>query len=301
MIGLATSFLRHVIVYKGHVSNPVLGPYFANIEKRIKMFNTLNDYRKEMHRPEWKVSAVEGEQLAGTLEKVNPEETLLVIPAGQSTNLDRVFSEGQLEGVRGFFERGGRGYFNCGSAYWVSKRRVYRDLCSEQPENAGVIVKSSHLPLFEGTAEGPLCPYPGKKYRVGFFSDAVEVTDGKEACTIYLSGGGSFQLGEVKQKTRVLVKYSPEELIRHGKREDKWQNAVIMVSVGKGAAMLSMFHPYYGPQDIDVDTYEKQFPQAECGTNWQKVKERLSPLDDRMRFVLKSILNPLEDLAWEEE
>lgn len=291
--------LRHVLVYKGHEQNPILGPYFANIEKRIKMFNALNDYRKELGRPSWNVTAVSGEKLVDSLKQMNPAETLLVVPAGQSTNLDRVFSEEQMGGIRTFFEAGGRGYFNCGSAYWVSKKRVYQDLCSEQPDQAGTIVKSSNIPLFEGTAEGPLCPFPGKKYKVGFFSDAVEVTDGKERCTIYLSGGGSFQLGPSSQKTKVLVRYAPEELNRHGKREEKWENAVIMVSVGKGAAMLSMFHPYYGPNDIDVETYEKQFPSAECGTDWKKVKERLSPLDVRMRFVLKSILNPLEDLAWE--
>jgi hypothetical protein len=63
--------------------------------------------------------------------------------------------------------------------------------------------------------------------------------------------------------------------------------------VGKGTALLSMFHPYYGPNDIDVEAYERTFP--DCGTNWRAVQENLSPLDVRMRFVLNRMLFPLED------
>lgn len=289
--------INHVIIYKGHEKNPLLGPYSANIVKRIQMFNALNEYRKQMQRPTWKVTSIAGEHLVDALKESKKEETLLVIPAGQSTHLDKVFSIEQTSFIKNdFFAKGGRGYFNCGSAYWVSAKRVYKDLCAEQPEGCKTIVKTSNLPLFDGIAEGPLCPYPGKRYQVGFFSDAVRVTNGQDLCTIYLSGGGSFFPDKSTQNVKVLVKYLHTELVRCGKtpKECKsWENAVIMVPVGKGAALLSMFHPYYGPNDIDVETYEKNFP--DCGTNWKAVKESLSPIDIRMRFVLKSMLDPLEN------
>lgn len=285
------NLIRQVIVYKGHESHPLLGPYVANIAKRIRMFNTLNAYRREAGLPNWEVSSVAGESLVGRLQQIDPKETLLVIPAGQSTHLDKVFSVAETTFLKNdFFEKGGRGYFNCGSAYWVSAKRIYRDLCTESPDEKKTIVKLSNLPLFDGTAEGPLCPFPGKKYRVGFFSDAVKVTDGRDFCTIYLSGGGSFVGG---QKAKVLVKYPPSELKRLKVDPEGRENAVILVSVGKGAAVLSMFHPYYGPDDIDVETYETVFP--DCGTNWKAVKSALSSEEDRMRFALNAILRPLEN------
>jgi glutamine amidotransferase-like uncharacterized protein len=290
-----------VIIYKGHEKNPILGPYSENIMKRIKMFNALNPYRERAQRPKWKVTSVAGEGLIDVLKDNNPKETLLVVPAGQSSNLDKVFSLYETSFIKNnFFDEGGRGYFNCGSAYWVSRKRIYTDLCTEEPKKRKTIVKISNLPLFEGVAEGPLCPYPGNRYRVGFFSDAVKVTSGKDACTLYLSGGGCFVPDETTQKIKVLVKYLPTELIRCGKSPQeikKWENAGLVVSIGKGAALLSMFHPYYGPNDIDVETYEKAFPG--CGTDWKLVKEALSPLDTRLNFVLNSMLIPLEDQNWE--
>ncbi|MGH2612897.1 MAG: hypothetical protein ACRDFB_07590, partial [Rhabdochlamydiaceae bacterium] len=124
--------INQVVIYKGHEKNSLLGPYHENILKRIIMFNLLNHYRGE--RPPWEVTAVAGEELTDTLKNHDPKKTLLVIPAGQSTHLDKVFSLEQTSFLKHrFFEKGGRGYFNCGSAYWVSEKRVYTDLCLEQP------------------------------------------------------------------------------------------------------------------------------------------------------------------------
>jgi glutamine amidotransferase-like uncharacterized protein len=289
--------IRHVVIYTGHEQNPLLGPYSQSVTKRIEMFQALNQYREECQRAPWNVLAVPGEELVDALKALPFKETLLVIPAGQSTLLDAVFSVAQKAFIKDeFFANGGRGYFTCGSSYLVSRVRKYTDLCSEQPDNKEPIVKISSLPLFEGTAEGPLCPYPGKKYHVGFYSDAVDVTDGKDSCTIFLSGGGSFFLGNTEQKVKVLIRYPAAELIRCKKQPEEckaWENAAILVSVGQGAALLSMFHPYYGPNDINVEAYERLF--SGCGTNWKEVKERLSPFDHRMRFALHSMLIPLED------
>lgn len=294
--------IQRVIVYKGHETHPLFGPYKENIVKRIDMFNYLNQYRHAQGKLAWKVTAIAGEQLVDAL-KESPEETLLVIPAGQSTRLDKVFSVAETTFIQDkFFGEGGRGYFNCGSAYWVSQLRKYQDMHEEQPVKRDPVIKKTHLPLFQGLAHGPLCPYPGTEYKVGFFSDAVRITDGENECTIYLSGGGSFivpQESESQQKVKVLARYLRSELARHGKKAEdfpEWENAVIMVSVGKGAALLSMFHPYYGSHDIDVDSYERTFPN--CGTNWKEVKEKLSPLDVRMQFVLNSMLTQLEEMRF---
>ena len=157
-------------------------------------------------------------------------------------------------------------------------------------------MKTSNLPLFQGAAYGPLCPYPGNKYKVGFYSDAVRVASGKDECTIYLSGGGSF-VPDPDQPVKVLVRYPVSELERHGKPPEEhslWENATILVPVGKGAALLSMFHPYYGPNDIDVERYNEAFPDS--GTNWKEVHRKLSSHDVRMRFVLDNMITPLENM-----
>lgn len=294
--------IQRVIVYKGHETHPLFGPYKENIVKRIEMFNYLNQYRQREGKSTWTVTAVAGEHLTDAL-KESPEKTLLVIPAGQSTRLDKVFSIAETTFIKDkFFSEGGRGYFNCGSAYWVSQWRKYQDMHEEQPLKRDPVIKKTQLPLFQGISHGPLCPYPGIEYKVGFFSDAVRITDGKNECTIYLSGGGSFIVPsphESEQRIKVLARYLPSELERHGKKPQEfpeWENAVIMVSIGKGAALLSMFHPYYGAHDIDVESYERTFFNS--GTNWKAVKERLSPLDVRMRFVFDRMLTPLEEMRF---
>jgi len=298
MKAVVNSFIRNVIVYKGHEENPLLGPYADNITKQIDMFHILNRYREEYGRPPWKITAIAGEKLISALQECNPKETLLVIPAGQSSNLEKVFSVAQTSFIKNQFlaERGGRLYATCGASYAMSKVRKYNGLCTQQPEKRELTIKQSAFPLFEGTAEGPLCPFPGEKYKVGFYSDAVTVTNGKDKCTIYLSGGGSFLPDASAQKVKTLVKYLDSELTRLGKplaEHKDSANATILAKVGKGTVLLSMFHPYYGSKDFNVELYEKTFPN--CGTNWRAVKDNLSPLDERMRFVLNSMLFPLED------
>jgi glutamine amidotransferase-like uncharacterized protein len=293
-------FIKQVLVYRGHEKHPLLGPYPDNIQKRIAMFDLLNQYRAAAKKPLWRVKTVAGEQLIDILKKERAEETLLVFPAGQSTRLDKVFTTAQTTFLQEeFFRKGGRGYFTCGSAYWVSAKRIYQDLCEEQPESRLPIMKTTQLPLFQGIAEGPLCPFPGKKYQVGFYSDAVRITDNTNECSIYLSGGGGFILPQNSgtQKIRTLARYLPSELQRLGKKENeqpRWENAAIMASVDQGAVLLAMFHPYYGARDIDVELYERVFP--DCGTNWREVHRKLSPLDMRMRFVLHSMLDKLEEM-----
>lgn len=284
------NIIRHVIIYSGHKAHPLFGPYAANIPKRVAMFEYLNRFREKP----WAITSVDGDKLVDHLQTLQPKNTLLVIPAGQSTRLDQVFTDAQVQFVKEYLEAGGLGYFNCGSAYMVSRKRIFTDLCEESPDIRKPILKYSRMPLFDGVAEGPLCPYPGKKYNVGFFSDAVKVTDGIKQCTIYLSGGGSFKIPKLS-KAKVLIKYLPSELKRHGIKDEEasdFGNAVILTAVGKGKALLSMFHPYYGPQDIDPDAYEKAFPNS--GTNWREIKSALTPLEERMQFVYHAMISHLE-------
>ncbi|HEX2583297.1 MAG TPA: BPL-N domain-containing protein [Chlamydiales bacterium] len=285
--------IRSVIVYKGH-GNDLRGPYGENVIKQIDMFHILNRYRAESGRPPWTVTPVVGENLIEALRGSKPKETLLVIPAGQSSHLDKVFSVAETSFIREQFlaKGGGRLYATCGASYAMSAVRKYNGLSTQHPDRLELRVVKSVFPVFEGEAEGPLCPYPGARYKVGFYSDAVTVQSEKDHCTIYLSGGGSFFLPQSGQKVKVLVKYLDSELARLGKPAH-CSNATILAKVGKGAALLSMFHPYYGPNDIDVEAYERTFPN--CGTNWRAVQENLSPLDVRMRFVLNAMLFPLED------
>lgn len=288
--------IRQVVIYTGHQTNPLLGPYAENVRKRVEMFEKLNAYRKARGREAWKIVQAPGENLIGKLQ--DPKHTLLVIPAGQSTHLDKVFSFQQLEFLkRRFFEVGGRGYLNCGSAYWASKTRVYSDLCTEQPTERRVIVKKSQLPLFKGTASGPLCPYSSPTYKVGFFSDAVTVTSGKRNCTILLSGGGSFHPAKDDPDVQILARYPHSELIRYGKSPEQCSSAeiaAILVRIKKGAAILSMFHPYYSSHDLDPERYERAFPGS--GTNWRRIVKQLSSEEHRLSFVLENFLFPLEDL-----
>ena len=285
--------IRSVLIYTGHREG---GPYAENVIKQRDMFHILNRYREAHHRPPWRITSVAGEQLVSELEECKQEETLLVIPAGQSSHLDKVFTAAQTTFIKEEFlaKGGGRLYATCGASYAVSAVREYDGLSTQNPAERQLSIKRSVFPLFEGLAKGPLCPFPGAEYKVGFYSDAVTVTNGEEKCTIYLSGGGSFFPSVTAQKVKILVKYLPSEL-RRLRKPDEWGNGTVLANVGKGAVLLSMFHPYYGPKDIDVEAYEKAFPN--CGTNWKLVRDNLSSLDLRMNFVLKSMLYPLEDFA----
>lgn len=288
--------IRTVIIYTGHRNHPLLGPYMTNVQKRIEMFTALNFYRQARGRDPWHIKPVSGENLLHALD--DPKYSLLVIPAGQSTHLDEVFSSKQLTFLKKFFfEQGGRGYFNCGSAFWVSQKRIYSDVCAVQPTQRNVIEKESRLPLFSGTATGPICMHPSPSYKVGFYLDAIQVTNSNRTCTILLSGGGSFQPKPGDAHVKVIAKYPHSELMRCGKTAQECPSidiAAILLRLGKGGAVLSMFHPYYSSQDIDPVRYEQAFPGS--GTNWKRIVKQLSSDEERLGFVLEKFLFPLEDL-----
>lgn len=290
--------IRNVIIYSGHHKHPLFGPYRENIIKRIAMFEYMNHHFRSQ-KP-WNITSVSGEHLVNTLRHEDSHDSLLVIPAGQSTHLDAVFTPHQLLFLKSWFHSGGRGYFTCGSSYWVSRQRRYSDLCLEQPTQRTTIEKTASLALFDGVAAGPLCLYPGMRYKVGFYSDAVQMCDGKKRCSVLLSGGGSFLPNPLsKQPLRVLLRYPHNELVRLGKTKEEchlWDKAAILVKTGKGAALLSMAHPYYSSQDIDTAAYERTFPES--GTDWAKVHAQLTPTPERMAFAYTSMIRPLEEMCF---
>jgi len=247
-----------VIIYKGHALHPLFGPYRHGLEQRIDMFTKMHS---------WKVKSVFGEQLVPTLKAVDPRKTLLVISAGESLKLNTVFAQDEIYHIRHeFLEKGGRCYLPCGAAYWASQKRIYENVLRE----------TTKLPLFPGVAQGPLSA-----------PDAVQIHNGIYDCTVFVGGGGSFL---PEQGVRVLARYSHAELTRIGiKKEEhaKRENAAIAVPIGKGAALLAMFHPYYGADDIDPPAYQRAFSGYQ--TDWRAVKSRLSSVDLRIRFVYDMI------------
>ena len=286
--------IREVLIYTGHKEGSVLGPYLQNIQNKIEMFNLMNLYREECGRLPWKLAQISGEQILEALNSVNVRETLLVVPAGKSRDLDQAFSLEQTAAMVEFMTKGGRGYFTCGSAYWVCRKIRYVDLAAEEEFTK----ESSVLPLFNGVAKGPLHPYAGKKYHVGYTTRVASVTNGQQECKLFLAGGGSFFPYVGEQKSKILVRYTESELLDAGKYAEEarlWENASLLAKVGDGAAVLSMLHPTYGAnENLSGEDYKRYFPE-ETGTDWEVVKERVDPLENRMRFVLHSLIIPLED------
>jgi glutamine amidotransferase-like uncharacterized protein len=252
------------------------------------MFERLNAYRKDL--PSWKVHTVVGEDLVQRMGTYKPETTLFVMPAGESTNFDKCFSIAQISFLQEFFLKGGKGFFTCGSAYWASQKRIFHGVCQLQPIAAKTVEKVSRIPLFRGTAEGPLCPFLVSKYKVGYYSDAVQVSNGKNECSFLLSGGGSF-MPDPNSNAEVLARYCHSELERLGKTKEevaRFENAAVLEPIGKGAVLLSMFHPYFGSEDIDVTTYEEAF--TDSGTKWSEVQSKLSSEEIRMQFVNEMLI-----------
>lgn len=281
--------IETIYIYQGHkwtLKEGFHGPYWDNVLKQTEMFESLNKHRENTGRALWKIGPVVGEDLISTLKKCDQQRTLLVFPAGQSSHYDQAFSLSETKYIQEEFlsKGGGRVYGTCGAAYWLTETREYDGLCSSQPIERKVVFKKSPLPLLQGVAKGPLCPFPGQEYKVGFYSDAVTVEGESSDCTIYLSGGGSFFPSlDFDQRVSVLARYKLEELQRLGYSEGN-ANAAVLAEVGNGAALLAMFHPYYGPSDIDVQRYEKTFPKEKSGTDWAAVHARLSSLEERIVF-----------------
>ncbi len=258
---------KQVIIYASS------GAYPSQIGKQTAFFKQLNAIRPS----KWEVLQVPGRDLEEALTKSCPKETLLVLPAGASSQLEAAFrQEKTANSIREFIvEKGARLLSTCGASYALSLAREFDRS-----------IQFSALPLFEGTAHGPLNRAPSR-------AEAVKVTNGEEECFLYVSGGGTLRpLPDTSRGATVLARYASEELIRFGREPQEWENAALLVAMGKGKAVLTMPHIEMGPEDIHSGI-EGNFPDST--TNWQAVRANLSSLDQRLRFAYQSMIYPLEN------
>lgn len=186
--------IRYVLIYTGHANKLQFAPYASSVTRVQEMFKELNKYRENKRLDNWKIIPLQGKEFMEALTIFDSLSTLLVFPAGESTNLDHSFDSQEKNEIQNFLYRGGRGYFTCGSAFWILKKRTWYASCTSYP-NAGCsnpIKKTSELPLVDGEAVGPLCPLPnGMMHGAGFYSIAITVKYGNKKCTVFLGGGGS--------------------------------------------------------------------------------------------------------------
>lgn len=178
MIGLSSS-IRNVLIYTGHRRNVLLngkvveqmcGPYAMSVDKHLFSFNQV----KKRAYPNWNITEISGSQIISALKSVSLQETLLVIPAGESTDLDNAFSDEEVQCIQESIAKGLRFYVTCGSAYWLAKQRIWDDRCSAQPDSTDTIVKNGKMNIFSGSAVGPLSPYPSQTYSTAFFMSRLE-------------------------------------------------------------------------------------------------------------------------------
>lgn len=285
---------RHIQIYDG----PEL--YSQSVDKHLKICEA---YRNHC-RKEWDISLVNKERLILNLEKAESQgtlgQTLLVIPAGESTHVERCFQDIAHKIKRYVGEEGLSVFGTCGSGYALAALRTWTDKCEENPREAKPIVKESLLGLFNGLAAGPLSLCPTEVYNSNFFHEAVEVWTAETKCTVLLSGGGGLvplQSASHKdiflshQNVKILAKYSEDFLRLKGKDFNIYSNAVVAFSYGKGKGIISMINPGYGPEDIDLGAYTEHMP----GHDWEKIRNSLSSYNQRMRLSF-GFFNELEKL-----
>jgi glutamine amidotransferase-like uncharacterized protein len=253
--------IRQVLIYGAS------GCYADQVGKLKTLFYDLN-HRRWL---KWRVTHIDGSCLAKEL-SVNPKETLLVIPAGPSSKLEESFvQEGTIEAICEFIkEKGGRIFATCGASYAFSLAREYNRS-----------IRFSKVPLFEGTAHGPISIQ-------SLEAEAVRVSNGKEEYSLFLSGGGTLRPLQ-RENVEVLAKYVPQELNQRVRARQDWENAAILCGVGAGSMILTMPHLEYGANDIGPEL-ETNFPK----TNWFELKNNLSSDLERLDFTA-SLLSNLEE------
>ncbi|HXF28358.1 MAG TPA: hypothetical protein VN457_00790, partial [Chlamydiales bacterium] len=79
------------------------GSYADSITKRVQMFQKINLLRVANKQLAWKIETVAGPQLIDALKAAPIKETLLVVPAGESTKLDNSFTAEQTAFIKNEF------------------------------------------------------------------------------------------------------------------------------------------------------------------------------------------------------
>jgi glutamine amidotransferase-like uncharacterized protein len=282
------AIIRTVFIYAGHHYKEfqsgrwvqkTQGPYSISVDKHHFMLSEIN----KKYKKQWNISLVHGADLISVLAKAKLSSTLLAIPAGESTELDKSFRKEEIEAIKhATYHEGLSILTTCGSSYWLSKERVWNDRCTVQPDSTDQIRKPSRIGIFNGRAIGPLSPYPGQTYNTAFFHESIALNTRKRTVQVLLSGGGAFFPFKSSQKVKTVASYAPQELTRF-QITPEWARAAIAISYGKGKAILSMIHPGYGAEDIDVEAYAAAFPDR--ADDWKTIRSTLSPLEERLDCV----------------
>lgn len=295
--------IETAVVYKGH-RTPPFGCYAECAMKQAHALAELNQVRLINGLRPWAIISTPGEQLMQTLRSLSPRRTLLIMPAGESSKIEAVFSPSEKQQIIHFLKDGGRAHFTCGMAYLGMWRRNYM-------YHKVVTSRLSSLPVTEGVAEGPLIPYRGELRPAEEFPDglrvtteAVTVTDGKIQCNAYVGGGGVFRLRAVPsqsgQKVRPVAWYMTSEIRRlrgsNVKDLSRWEIAAILASVKAGGVLKTMFHLEYGPDSIHPEALNTHFPDD--GTNWHNVRENIEATEHNRLLLLGKMYGALEALEF---
>jgi len=145
----------------------------------------------------------------------DPRRTVCIFPGGMASEMERAIGD-RAEDLQGFFAKGGRGLFFCGSSFAASTNRTYNG-CK----------KTGKLNLLQGSAIGPLFPDP----EVTWQNRAVELAWEKDQTHGYaMSIGGGYYLPENPEDVNVLARYKDGNI------------AVLTHRYGEGLIAHSMVH-----------------------------------------------------------
>lgn len=268
MASIGLSKAMDVLIYSGHyIGKRVYGPYHDSVLQDERMFQLVN----QLCNNTWNITQVYGHELVERLSHIDVDKSLFVFPAGPSSEFDKIFSEEQLALIKQKVEEGMSLYATCGSAYFLSKLRIWKG-------GETSLTKDSPLPLFQGRAVGPLCLKQNSGTKSEVCHEPVLIEGHK--VVLLLSGGGSFFYEKEESKNiKVLARYSADDLTRLG-RDQSWDKAVIGFQYGIGKVVLSMIHPATGKEDIQ-DSFKKTFPDHD----WDLIKDRLSDLGTRGNYM----------------
>jgi glutamine amidotransferase-like uncharacterized protein len=213
---------------------------------------------------------IHGQDLQSVLKISHLKQTLLVIPAGPSSEIEEVFSKHDLEYIKESVRCGLFLYTTCGSTYAAAALRFWGD--DPTP-------KKSTFGIFDGIARGPLFPDPTQPHGTDFIFESVNLCYPGGSVNLLLGGGGSLFYEETKaQKT--LAEYNIEDLSRAGK-DPSWVSAVVMTQIEKGRAIFSMVHPATGKSEISL--LRGRFPGRK--DDWERIALELSSEAERYCFM----------------
>lgn len=184
----------------------------------------------------WTVTQVTEDEF--TPSEWNPENSLCLFVGGHASELESALQD-RFGPFKAFINEGGRALFTCGSSYAVAKERIFSG-----------VKKQSSIPLFSGTAVGPL--YPEKK--ATWINRAIPIIWKKTASCGHaaLLGGGHYEIEESESVT-VLACYQKCGRV-----------AAFTHSIGKGVVGQTMVH---FEEDVQID---KEFIETIDDTSKEK-------------------------------